>query len=150
LVKIFVSHGFSDAEDLADQTINRVITRLPDIRDNYVGEPARYFHGVARNVIREARRRKEVLIDPPLERFNLINDSTSDEYECLLKCLQLLTREKRELILDYHLYEKQNKIEHHKRMARELGITEGALRTRAHHIRASLEKCVSKCVNNGL
>lgn len=146
MIKIFVSHGFSDAEDLADQTINRVITRLPDIKDDYVGEPARYFHGVARNIIREARRRKEILTDAPPEHFNSISHGTSEEYECLLKCLQLLTPDKRELILDYHLYEKQSKIEHHKRMARELNITEGALRTRAHHIRATLEKCVSKCM----
>ena len=57
LIRIFISHGFIDAEDLADLTINRVIDRLPDIREGYVGEPVRYFHGVARNVIREARRR---------------------------------------------------------------------------------------------
>jgi hypothetical protein len=30
-------------------------------------------------------------------------------------------------------------------MARNLGVTDGALRTRAHHIRADLEKCVVKC-----
>jgi DNA-directed RNA polymerase specialized sigma24 family protein len=144
LLRIFISHGFSDAEDLTDQTINRVVARLPDIKDDYVGEKARYFHGVARNVLREAWRRKEVATDAPPERLSQIT-SVSDEYECLLKCLKLLTREKRELILDYHLYEKKSKIEHHHQMAQELGITEGALRTRAHHIRVTLEKCVLQC-----
>jgi RNA polymerase sigma factor (sigma-70 family) len=144
LLRIFISHGFSDAEDLTDQTINRVVARLPDIKDNYVGEKARYFHGVARNVIREARRRKEIATDAPPERLSQIAN-TSDEYECLLKCLKFLTQEKRELILDYHLYERRSKIEHHQQMAQELGITEGALRTRAHHIRATLEKCVLQC-----
>src|SRR3982751_4869329 len=60
LIRIFVSKGFSDAEDIADETINRVMKRLPEIRDTYVGERARYFHGVARFVIREMNRRKEV------------------------------------------------------------------------------------------
>jgi hypothetical protein len=31
-------------------------------------------------------------------------------------------------------------------MADELSISEGALRTRAHHLRVSLEKCVLRCI----
>lgn len=147
LIRIFVSQGFSDAEDLADLTINRVSDRLPEIRDGYIGDPARYFHGVARNIIREARRRREVATEvSPVQLSRTINPS--DEYECLLQCLKLLPPEKSELILDYYLYEGHDKIEHHKRMAEELGITEGALRTRAHHIRAALEKCVRQCTKN--
>ena len=46
LVRIFVSKGFNDAEHLADETMNRVIIRLPEIRDTYEGEKARYFPGV--------------------------------------------------------------------------------------------------------
>jgi DNA-directed RNA polymerase specialized sigma24 family protein len=145
LIRIFVSKGFSDAEDLADETINRVTVRLPEIRNGYVGEPARYFHGVARNIILETRRRKEVPSDVILERASPTTN-TSEEYGCLTDCLKLLPPEKRELILDYHLYRGHAKIEHHKVMADELSITEGALRTRAHHMRVSLEKCVLQCI----
>lgn len=145
LIRIFISHGFNDAEDLADLTINRVINRLPDIRENYVGEPVRYFHGVARNIVREARRRKEIATERIPESFNQIT-STSDRYECLLNCLNRLSGEKRDLILDYYLYEGRDKIAHHKRMAEEQGLTDGALRTRAHHTRVTLEKCVLDCV----
>lgn len=147
LIRIFISHGFSDAEDLSDLTIKRVTNKLPDIRESYVGDPARYFHGVARNIIHEARRRKEVATDRIPERLSQIN-SRSDEYECLLKCLKFLTREKRELILDYYLYKGRDKTAHHRSMAEELSLTEGALRTRAHHIRVGLEKCVSRCAEN--
>ncbi|MGB7923470.1 MAG: hypothetical protein WCF57_09515 [Pyrinomonadaceae bacterium] len=147
LIRIFISQGLSDAEDLTDLTINRVVTRLPDIKDDYVGEPARYFHGVARNIVLEARRRKEIVTDKVPERLTQMPDTT-DRHECLLKCLELLTGEKRELILDYYLYEGRNKIDHHRRMAEELSITEGALRTRAHHIRCTLEKCVLQCTRN--
>ena len=38
LIRIFVSKGFSDAEDLADEAIRRVCKRLPDIRDSYLGD----------------------------------------------------------------------------------------------------------------
>lgn len=144
LIRIFVAKGFSDAEDLADEVITRVTKRLPEIRDTYVGEPARYFHGVARYVILEAYRPREIATDvTPVAAIQVTN--RSDEYECLIRCLQFLTRNKRELILDYHVYEGHNKIEHHRIMAQELGISEGALRGRAHRIRTDLEECVLKC-----
>lgn len=143
LVRVFISKGFNDAEDLADETINRVITRLPDIRENYAGEPTRYFHGVARNIIRESSRRKEISAE--VSAIWIDPRPTSGELECLERCLQLLNEEKRDLILDYFLYEGHNKIEHHKEMAVELGITDGALRGRVHHIRASLLDCIRQC-----
>ena len=72
----------------------------------------------------------------------------SDTSECLSQCLGLLSRDKQEFILDYHLYKGHAKIEHHRQMAGELAITEGALRTRAHHLRVTLEKCVLECIDN--
>jgi RNA polymerase sigma factor (sigma-70 family) len=145
LVRIFISKGFSDAEDLADVVINRVADRLPDIRNNYVGEPVNYFRGVARNVMHEAWRRKEIATDVFPEGLDQIT-STSDEYECLLNCLKRLPSEKRELVLDFYVYDKGDKIAHHKRIAKELGITESNLRVRVHRIRTALEKCVLQCV----
>ena len=143
LVRVFVSKGFNDAEDLADETMNRVMIRLADIRENYDGEPSRYFYGVARNVLREQMRRKElatevsvIWVDP---------EPTSEERECLEKCLRMLPDPKRDLILDYYLYEGHEKIEQHKQMAAELAISEGALRVRVHHLRARLEGCVREC-----
>jgi DNA-directed RNA polymerase specialized sigma24 family protein len=147
LIRIFISKGFNDAEDLTDQTIDRVVKKLPEIRETYEGEKVRYFYGVARNIIHEAKRRKEVATDNIPEDLSPAPIS-SDEYECLVKCLKLLLYEKRELILDYYLYEGKDKIEHHRRMAEELGITTGALRTRAHHTRRDLEKCVHQCVRS--
>jgi DNA-directed RNA polymerase specialized sigma24 family protein len=145
LLRVFVSKGLSDAEDLADETINRVILRLPDIRDHYCGEPARYFHGVARNIIRETLRRKEIAVE--MTAVTMFADPViGTELECLDVCLRELTPEKRDLILDYYLYEGHEKIEHHKRMASRLGISNGALRGRAHHIRTGLEECTRQCV----
>ena len=144
LVRIFVSKGFNDAEDLADETINRVMVRLPDIRANYTGEPACYFRGVARNVIRESNRRKEIpggvvdlRVEPRLE--------PPEEHDCLAHCLDRLPASKRDLILDYYLYDGHEKVEHHKQMAGRLNITEGAFRSRAYQIRLSLENCMRQC-----
>jgi DNA-directed RNA polymerase specialized sigma24 family protein len=145
LIRIFVSKGLSDAEHYTDEAIDRVMKRLPEIQEKYVGDPARYFHGVARNLILEAGRRKEVATDTvPLR---LLQETVrSDTSECLSKCLKTLPRDKQEFILDYHLYQGRAKVDHHRQMAVELRISEGALRTRAHHLRVNLEKCVLECI----
>jgi hypothetical protein len=123
LVRIFVSRGFSDAEDLADLTIKRVSDLLPGIRDSYVGERAPYFYKVAGYIILEARRRPEIATD-------------------LASVEQIL--ENNELVLDYHLNKGRDKIEQHERMAKERGISVEALRSRAHHIRKTLKDCVQQ------
>ena len=144
LVRIFISRGFSDAEDLADETFNRVMARLPHVRPNYSGEPACYFHGVAKNIIRESYRRKEITAgvvegrtDPKFER--------SEEHDCLGHCLSHLSASKRDLILDYYLYEGHQKVEHHKQMAGRLNISTATIRGRAFQIRRRLEQCMRHC-----
>jgi RNA polymerase sigma factor (sigma-70 family) len=144
LIRIFVSRGLNDAEDLADETINRVMLRLPSIRKNYKGEPACYFYGVARNIIRECRKRKEfaagivdVRIDPQAD--------ASEEHDILGHCLNCLSVSKRNLILDYYLYEGHSKIENRRRIARQLKLTLGAVRNRAFQIRLHLENCMRRC-----
>lgn len=147
LIRIFVSKGFSDAENLADETVNRVAARVPDIAREYVGEPTNYFRGVARKIALEAGRRKEFATDTFPERPVKVTDP-GEEYECLLKCLKDLPPEKRELVLDYHVYEGRDKIINHRAMSEELGITESALRVQAHRVRVRLEKCMLECVEN--
>ena len=144
LVRMFVSTGFNDAEDLADETINRVMMRLPDIRANYRGEPACYFHGVARNVIRESIRRKEIADGVVDGRFDP-EPEPAEEFDCLRLCLRCLSPSKRDLILDYYLYDGHAKVQHHKQMAVRLKITEGAMRSRAYQIRLNLENCMRMC-----
>jgi DNA-directed RNA polymerase specialized sigma24 family protein len=144
LVRIFISRGFNDAEDLADETINRVMVRLPDICGNYIGEPARYFYGVARNVIRENLHRKEIAFDV-IDVHVQPKPEVPEEQICLKHWLQRLPRTKREFILHYYLYDGHDKIEHHKRMAGKLNITLGAFRSRAFQIRLHLQNCMRQC-----
>jgi len=147
LIRIFVSNGLCDAEFYADEAIDRVMKRLPEIRRDYVGDPAKYFHGVGRNLIREGRRRREVATDV-LPVLVWSEPEKSETSECLSKCLRLLPPDKQELVLDYHLYKGREKVNHHREMAVELSISEGALRTRVHHVRVGLEKCVLQCIKH--
>jgi hypothetical protein len=141
LVRIFVSKALNDPEYWAAETLDRVGKRVPEIRDDYVGEPVKYIRGVARNIIKEAIRVREIATDsfPDLATEETI---TTDELDCLIACLDQISADKRDLILDYHLFQGRAKIEHHRKMANQRSLSEGALRTRAHHVRVSLEKCV--------
>src|SRR5688572_13632220 len=143
LIKIFACRGCLEAEDLADETINRVTSKLPEIQTTYTGEPARYFYGVANKVHLEYTRRRPV---PTLPDPKTGCEQAELEYACLDRCVAKLTPEQRELVLSYYQEEKHAKIEHRKLLASRLGIAANALRIRAHRIRASLQECVKECL----
>lgn len=146
LIKIFVCRGCQEAEHLADETIDRVITKVPTIAATYSGEPAFYFYAVARNVLREHLRVKypPAPPPPPVQR----SDTDEHKYDCLEECLAKLSPGERTLILEYYQAEKRAKIEHRKELAAELGIALNALRIRASRIRAVLCKCVKQCLEH--
>lgn len=147
LIKVVIARGFSNAEDLADETINRVTNRLPDIRDTYEGPPAKYFYGVLRNVLREPNPYREVVVDELPVRL-VDEEKTSQAYDCLISCLGVLPAKKSELVLDYYTHHGRDKIDSHVKLASELGISENALRIRVYYIRRNLEKCVHECMAN--
>lgn len=143
LIKIFTCRGCCEPEDLADETINRVSRRLSDIESEFVGDPVRYFYGVANKVHLEYLRGKPI---PPPPRSVETSEEIEREYECLERCIQKLTPGNRELVLQYYQEEKRAKIDHRKILAEQFGIALNALRIRAHRIRTSLQKCVQNCV----
>jgi DNA-directed RNA polymerase specialized sigma24 family protein len=145
LIKIFTCRGCLEPEDLADETINRVSKKLPDIQDSYEGDPTRYFYGVANKVHLEYVRRKP---PPPIPPVPDNTDEIEKEYECLEKCIEKLRPEHRGLVLDYYQEEKRTRIDHRKKLADQLGIALNALRIRAHRVRLSLYECVQNCVQD--
>ena len=149
LIRVFVTKGVTDAEFYTDVTVDRVIKKLPEIRDTYVDQPVRYFHGVARNVLREAARRREIPTEVLPECLPRGGAVDSERAECLRKCLKTLPPEKHALIYDYYVYDGHLKVDSHREMADELSISIGALRTRAHHVRATLDDCIRKCIKLG-
>ena len=143
LIKIFACRGCGEADDLADETINRVTAKLNEIVDTYVGDPALYFYGVANKVYLEYLRKRPAVESPPLRESS---DDLEAEYACLEKCMDQLPRESRRLVLEYYQDEKRAKIERRRKLAEELGIAVNALRIRAHRIRQQLQQCVQVCV----
>lgn len=145
LIKIFACRGCTEADNLADETINRVTQKMQKLAAGYTGDPALYFYGVAHKVHLEYLRRKPApaLQPPPLTGSS---DEIEQEYDCLERCMQGLTPDNRELVLRYYQEEKQSKINNRKQLAEQLGIALNALRIRAYRIRATLQQCVQSCL----
>ena len=143
LIKIFTGRACVEAEDLADETINRVTSRLSEIKEEFRGDRARYFFGVANKVYMEHMRRKQPQPPPPS-----ITDSQQVEleYRCLEHCIESLSEENRYLLLKYYGAEGSAKVDRRKQLAEELGIAPNALRIRAYRIRLALQDCVEKCI----
>lgn len=144
LIKIFTCRGCCEPEDLADESINRVIIRLKDIADTFSGDPALYFYGVANKVHQESIRKRPINPPPPVVTDD--SDDLEKESACLEQCLGNLTSDNRYLVIQYYQGEKRAKIEHRKQLAEELGIALNALRIRAHRIRTALQQCVQTCL----
>jgi DNA-directed RNA polymerase specialized sigma24 family protein len=148
LIKIFVCRGSKTPEELADQTINRVARKLPEIQAQYVSEPAHYFCGVANNIFLESLR-KERTPAVGLPTPSSLDEVDGQDYACLEKCLDNLSESERHLVVAYYEQEKHAKIDHRKKLADQLGLGINALRIRACRIRAALEECVVRCRNEG-
>jgi DNA-directed RNA polymerase specialized sigma24 family protein len=146
LIRIFICRGCAAAEEMADDTINRVARKLPQISETYIGDPALYFYGVAQMVHLEHVRRVTVTLPPPPA-----NTAPETEviYQCLDECMESLSTRNRELIVKYYAQGGRAKIDERKELAEKLGIGPNALWIRAHRIRESLRECVNNCLSRG-
>lgn len=156
LVKLFECRGAASPEEHADETIDRVARRLAEGEQVRSRDPAAYFHGVARNVLREhwtRPRDRVVALTPGLDRASPdpSGDDTGDaeaRFRCLEGCLAALPAEMSRVITVYYGQAGAEKIARRKELAAELGISNDALWARAHRIRARLEHCVRECMRH--
>jgi DNA-directed RNA polymerase specialized sigma24 family protein len=153
LIKIFTCRGCGEADDLADETINRVTSKVDSLARSYSGDPALYFYGVAQKVHLEYLRARPLLQNsmdagrkPGSVHLVEADNDIEQEYACLEQCMNQLTAENRRLVLDYYQDEKRAKIERRRKLAEEIGIAVNALRIRAHRIRLQLQQCVTACL----
>jgi DNA-directed RNA polymerase specialized sigma24 family protein len=134
LVKIFACRGCHEAEELADETINRVTLKAREVAPQYVGDPSLYFYAVANRVRLEyLRRRPAAAPDPPPRP----TEEREREHACLEECFARLAPEQREMIVEYYREDRgAAKVERRRRLAERLGVALNALRIRAHRVRA--------------
>jgi DNA-directed RNA polymerase specialized sigma24 family protein len=151
LVSFFAWRGAATPEECADETLDRLASRLDE--GVAVENLARFARGIARMVLLEHWRRPEARgmpLDDVASRQAATQAPLDDDAPraCLDRCLARLAPGSQDLILEYYLSEGRDRIETRKRLARALGVSESALRNRAQRVRDQLERCVKVCLGS--
>lgn len=133
LVKLFEWNGCRWPEDLAQETLMRGVKRVSEgatISTTVTG----YLFGIAFKVLQEERRdrrRAPVAIDDVPEPPAPFEGPAVEARICLDQFLSRLPTTDRDLIIRYYT-------DDHDTLMRELGLSQNALRVRAHRLRVKL------------
>ena len=149
LTRFFEWRGCAFPEDHADETINRIAKRVGEGEE--IANHAGYAMGVARMLLLEinkGRQREQSALAEIGATPDVYDPEADDEsrLNCLRSCLQTLSPDNRELILQYYQGEKGEKIENRKKLLERLGIPVNTLRMRALRLRERLQSCVEECL----
>ena len=148
LVRLFEWRGCEAAEDLTDETFNRVARRMAEGIELRSSDPYGYFCGVAhlvyKEVMRRSSRERRALEGGAWPPPGCLAEDYEPYLQCLRRCLDRLPQEQRDLVLRYH--QGPSHIRNRQALARELDIPLNALRIRVHRVRRKLETCVHECL----
>jgi len=143
IIKIYQNRGCQQAEEVADETFNRVCVKAKELKTKYTGDPSLYFYAVAKNVYREFMRGSG-----EIPSWQPLTQDDPEEIELRMgfldRCLEQLDSSERNLILKFYEGEKREKIENRKKLASELSINTRALSLRALRLRRQLLNCMRK------
>ena len=156
LIKIFLTSGFSNAEELADVTIDRVAGQIQTLKA-FDGEKIRYFIGVARNVKKEYFRIKENLIELTEESktdksFLMADEDLPDQLILHLKtCLKKLAAKDRKIVLEYYdISNSGTKKKIHKKLADKYSLSPNTLRVQVFRVKQRIAECLEKNNKTGV
>lgn len=155
LIKFFEWNSCFPAEDLADETLDRVAEKLGE---EFIHDVAAFASGVAKRVRQEAHKRDLRMVRVPdvAREENFFMDPKSPEREvqdkmdgerrakCLHICTQRLSDRDRELFFRYYNTTGE-RIQYRLTLAKTMGLAIGTLRVRVNRLRDELEKCARKC-----
>jgi DNA-directed RNA polymerase specialized sigma24 family protein len=147
LIRMFISRGCYEAEDVADHVIDRVIRKLDQLHD-YVGPREPYFYKVGAFVLKEWLRNHDSRKHPrpPAPLPDPDWKEREQRHDCLDECMRKRLSQDQTLILEYYQQEKRAKIDSRQGLAEKHGMTLNALRIKAYRIRATLQDCVFECM----
>ena len=147
LIRLFSCRGCFDSEDLADETINRVIRRIDELANSIQGNPVSYFYGVASNIYLEWLRDRRRFTELPPDTARKENETDDDgEHACLDTCLEELAIDDRALILDYYQGEISEKIQNRRQIAARMKISSNALQVKVLRLRTGIKRCLDDCM----
>ena len=140
LIKFFAYRYCEDPENLADETVSRLLKNVHAGREISPASPYRYVYAIAMNVFREYVRAKKKgeAIDDIEQVGELFAPEEPDD--CLRQCMEQIPAEKRELLERYYLDDRGREA-----ILREQGLTLNALRLKVHRIKNRLWRCWEDC-----
>jgi len=160
LARFFSWNNAVDPEALADEALDRLLSRLADQRvgqhvDQRVGQhggesavqsaPA-FALGIARHMLQEESRRQQKISEAGRQWSAHTGGADSEEAErmdeALAHSMARLRPDRRALIEAYYLFSGSLKIRAHRKLAEENGLTLNALRNRAMRARQELESAI--------
>jgi DNA-directed RNA polymerase specialized sigma24 family protein len=150
LTRFFEWRGCPFPEDHADETMNRVAKKVAEGEE--ILNPAGYAMGVARllllEIVKGRQREQSALTEIGRESEDYeAEDDGEGRLTCLRNCLQTLSPDNRDLILQYYQGEKSEKIQNRKKLMERLGVPVNTLRMRALRLRERLQGCVEECIS---
>ncbi len=161
LVAYFDRKNCFSADELADETLNRVARRLEE-EGSIETSPAHYCYIVAKFIFLEYLRRAEraqgsidelspssgaYISSPAISERQSEAEGEEKRLTCLEHCLKDLEPNQREMIVQYYHGDQRAKIENRRALAEASGITMNALVIRVCRIRDKLESCVTRCLS---
>lgn len=155
LIFYFERRHCFDPEELADETLERVMRRLCDGTE--VSDLTNYSYGVARNVFYEYLRReraKRKYTEEQRQRPEAAADEDGEaearerRHRCQEGCMARLKERERWLLFEYYRYKGQRKVSHKQKLAEQLNISREALTLRIFHLKRRLKACVKDCLEN--
>jgi hypothetical protein len=130
--------------------LSRVARKLNGLTAEFIGDPARYFYGVAKKVYLEYQR--EISADYRSSKFSLPTNTDNPDLENMLtrldEALSAISASDRELILSYYTGCGENKINHRRALAEQFGLRPGALRLRVFRIRKEIKDYMSSSIGD--
>ncbi len=150
LVRLFEWRGCSTPDEYADETLSRRAKRIGEGEE--IRDVATYCIGIARMLLREMSRERvrapRSLTETPEPQTMAAQPEADPQcrLNCLKRCLEQLSPENRDFILNYYQGDKFEKIKTRKELTEALGVPASTLRMRALRIREKLHLCAEKCL----
>jgi DNA-directed RNA polymerase specialized sigma24 family protein len=144
LVRFFLLQPVTDPYRLADEALDRLARRIEASPDE-IQSPASFLFGIAHHLRQEEERRERRESAAVAEWASHLGSSSAADEKSLQqveRCLSKMKKEQRDLLLSYYRSTGKEKIEHHRQLAADFGITVNALRNRLMRARRELDSCV--------
>jgi RNA polymerase sigma factor (sigma-70 family) len=146
-------------EEYADETFDRITSKLEKGEVLPAENQEHYCFGVARNLVKEFWRRSKSR-SKNLESSANANDNPVAEQlneqrqqawiglkdECAKDCLARLKPDQRRLLLLYYGGDEQTRARNREKLAKEFGISNEVLRVRVHRARGIVRNCYQDCL----